>query len=152
MIKATPKTAKVMRIHPDGATLTRATGAPVVVGDALSDGETVTLATPTGSGGALTLDRRGVTITIKVVAMPSAGGGLSVVNPFSSAATEVAPSPRPTNMGTAPFLLAASARVGMSSTTAEAIDGSSASHPAPVVKPVVTPVVSKPESGEGVPK
>ena len=68
MSKLMPKTAKVMRIHPAGATLARATGAPVVVGDALSDGETVTLATPTGSGGALTLDAS-LSVTVRMVRM-----------------------------------------------------------------------------------
>lgn len=73
MNKPMPKTAKVMRIHPAGATLARATGATVVVGDALSDGETVTLATPTGSGGALTLDASiGVTVRMVRLSAPVA--------------------------------------------------------------------------------
>lgn len=157
MSKPRPPFAKITRLTPEGATLSRSGGQPIAVGAEVADGEAVVLATPGGVPGAVTLDRRGVAIAIKTVALPSVGGGLSAVNPFSSAATEVAPSPRPTNMGIAPPVevvalpadprpsappaqpvLAVPARLGMSSPVAEAVAVASTRQPAPAVKPVAT--------------
>ena len=67
-MRPTPaRSARVTRITPPEAILTRAGGRAVLLGATVTDGEALTLATPTGDGGAVTLDRRGVALRLTTV-------------------------------------------------------------------------------------
>lgn len=59
------KTSTVTRVHPTGSTLTRASGAAIVIGDTVTEGESVTFATPDGSGGCVSLARPGVRLVVR---------------------------------------------------------------------------------------
>lgn len=135
MSKPRPPFAKITRLTPEGATLSRSGGAAIAVGAEVADGEAVVLATPGGAPGAVTLDRRGVAIAIKTVALP----------PLPVEVVALPADPRPGAPPAQP-VLAVPARLGMSSTTAEAVAGASTRQPVPSVKPVLI----TPASVEGV--
>lgn len=120
--------ARVVRLTPDGATLSRSGGQPIALGAEVTDGEAVVLATPGGVPGAVTLDRRGVTIAIKTVALPPVW------------AVEVVALPADPRHGAPPAqpVLVVPARLGMSSPVAEAVAVASTLQPVPAVKPVAT--------------
>lgn len=87
-MRPTPvRSAIVTRLTPEGATLARAGGAAVLPGATVTDGEALTLATPTGDGGGVTLDRRGVALRLTAVRLPVAAP------PVEEVATVAAPTP-----------------------------------------------------------
>lgn len=112
MSKPRPPFARVVRLTPEGSTLSRSGGQPIAMGAEIADGEAVVLATPGGVPGAVTLDRRGVTIAIKTVAL-------------AAPAVEVVALPADPRPGAPPAqpVLAVPAR-------------GSTRQPAPVVKPI----------------
>lgn len=65
------KKATVTRIHPEGSTLTRASGVPCAKGATVVDGETLIHATPDGKAGAISLSSK-ASLTIKTVKLAPA--------------------------------------------------------------------------------
>lgn len=63
--------ATVTRIHPEGSTLTRASGVPIAKGATVVDGETLIHATPDGLAGAISLSSK-ASLTIKTVKLAPA--------------------------------------------------------------------------------
>ena len=151
MSKPRPPFARVTRLMPEGSTLARSGGQPIAVGAEVDDGEAVVLATPGGVPGAVTLDRRGVAISIKTVALAAhvavsvyESGPRVSADPVLPMAGSVGvraldADPRPGAPAAQP-ILAVPARLGMSSPTAEAVAGAGTRQPAPVVKPVLAPI------------
>lgn len=60
----TRPTARVTRLTPVSSTLHRASGQRIPLGAQVADGERVTLLTPTGAGGTVTLDAAGVRLAV----------------------------------------------------------------------------------------
>lgn len=88
------RTARVTRLTPPGSTLTGERGRTIAVGDVVADGESVTLATPDGSAGGVTLDRGGVVLRVASVRLEVVPVAVPV---------EVVPAPAPASVeGVAP--------------------------------------------------
>ena len=65
------KKATVTRIHPEGSTLTRASGVPIAKGATVVDGEVLIHATPDGKAGAISISSK-ASLTIKTVKLAPA--------------------------------------------------------------------------------
>lgn len=65
-------TARVTRLTPAASTLHRASGQRIPLGAQVADGERVTLLTPTGAGGTVTLDAAGVRLAVTMGRLPVA--------------------------------------------------------------------------------
>lgn len=88
-MRPTPaRSAIVTRITPDGATLARLGGAAVPVGATVVDGEALIIATPTGDGGGVTLDRRGVALRLTTARLPPVTVSVTLASSTGPASVE----------------------------------------------------------------
>lgn len=70
MSRPTRPTARVTRLTPASSTLRRASGQRIALGAQVADGERVTMLTPTGTGGTVTLDAAGVGLRVTMGRLP----------------------------------------------------------------------------------
>lgn len=72
MSRPTRPIARVTRLTPTASVLQRASGQRIPLGAQVADGERVTLLTPTGAGGTVTLDAAGVRLAVTMGRLPMA--------------------------------------------------------------------------------